>query len=388
MQRLARRFHAGSAHGALRFGAAGGFVATMPRLVSAATPLSMETVARAAGVAASTVSRALRGDPRISTATRARIRRIVDEMGYRPNPLVAALMSQLRDGRPPVAACNLAWLDFFGTGGEWQQDPVQRAFYMGAQQRAEARGYALSRVLVAGRSADRLGILLRNRGVGGVLVPNYDAGGAVAAKLPIDLRQFTIVGVGTRYEEPFLHYSSDDQFESGRLAVQRLWALGYRRIGYVGDARIEGIVNGRFYAGYHATLQTEMGVAPMPPLLTRHDEDACQWLQESRADAIVSANRQLLSVLRRSGVRVPEDVALAHLNVSDAEELERLAPGEIAGIRQDNTGVGANAVELLVSLLYHNEFGLPAHPRGMQVQGAWVEGRTVRPHPSRSRRSR
>ncbi len=42
------------------------------------------TLARLAGVAASTVSRALKGDPRISTATRQRIAALATERGYTP----------------------------------------------------------------------------------------------------------------------------------------------------------------------------------------------------------------------------------------------------------------------------------------------------------------
>lgn len=47
-------------------------------------PVTSIDVARAAGVAQSTVSRALRDDPRIATATRSRIRQIADDMGYVP----------------------------------------------------------------------------------------------------------------------------------------------------------------------------------------------------------------------------------------------------------------------------------------------------------------
>jgi DNA-binding LacI/PurR family transcriptional regulator len=339
----------------------------------------MEAIARSAGVAASTVSRALRGDPRISEATRHRIQKLVAEKGYRPNPLVSALMTQLREGRPPAAKCNLAWLDFFARPEEWQQDPVQRAFYAGASRRADALGYALARVHVGARGGERLARTLRNRGIAGLLFPNHDASGGVASRLPLDLSGFTCVGVGTRYEDPFLHYSSDDQYESSRLAVQQLHRRGYRRIGYVGDPRIERIVNGRFYAGYHATLHAEIGAASLPPLITADEREVFGWLRSSRADAIVSVNRRLYSVLREGGVRLPADAALAHLNVDDAEAMNHAAPGIIAGVRQDNVGVGANGVELLVSLLYHNELGLPLHPRGMQVHGTWVEGETVRP---------
>ena len=51
------------------------------------------TVAEAAGVAPSTISRALKGDKRISPETRARIARVASELGYTPYASARALAS-------------------------------------------------------------------------------------------------------------------------------------------------------------------------------------------------------------------------------------------------------------------------------------------------------
>lgn len=345
-------------------------------MIRESTPRSMEEVALAARVSTSTVSRALRGDPRISEATRTRIFGVAERLGYRANPLVSALMTQLRQGHRPAACCNLAWLDFSSTSDEWRHDPVQHAFYAGACARAAAVGYAISPIPSNGRPPDKLARLLHNRGIHGVLLTaSSEKLGGLAANIPLPLDEFTIVCVGARFEEPDLHYASDDQYESGRMAVKKLWARGYRRIGYIGELRVERIVNSRFFAGYHATLCAELGGSAVPSLLTQDLNDAVAWLRKVRVEAIVTASRHLLTVLRAAGVRVPEDVALAHLNVDDVKHAQ---PGEVAGVRQDNAGVGSTAVELLVSLLYHNELGLSPHPRGVQVHGVWTDGATVR----------
>jgi LacI family gluconate utilization system Gnt-I transcriptional repressor len=52
------------------------------------------TVAAAAGVSSMTVSKVLRGTGRISAATRERVIRVADELGYVPNGLAGALSSQ------------------------------------------------------------------------------------------------------------------------------------------------------------------------------------------------------------------------------------------------------------------------------------------------------
>jgi len=53
--------------------------------------VTVVTIARRAGVASSTVSRALNGDPRISAATRERIAAIAVELGYMPDALARTL---------------------------------------------------------------------------------------------------------------------------------------------------------------------------------------------------------------------------------------------------------------------------------------------------------
>ena len=63
-----------------------------------------------AGVSHATVSRALAGDPRISAKTRERIRRLAEELGYRPN-LAARRLSERRS-----RTVGVAWP---GLGARW-----------------------------------------------------------------------------------------------------------------------------------------------------------------------------------------------------------------------------------------------------------------------------
>lgn len=53
--------------------------------------ISLADVARAAGVGKATASRALRGNPQVGAATRARILETAAELGYRPRPAAQAL---------------------------------------------------------------------------------------------------------------------------------------------------------------------------------------------------------------------------------------------------------------------------------------------------------
>ena len=59
-------------------------------------PPTIALLAKATGYSTATVSLALRHHPRISDTTRREIAAKAEELGYRPNPMVRALMADVR----------------------------------------------------------------------------------------------------------------------------------------------------------------------------------------------------------------------------------------------------------------------------------------------------
>lgn len=113
------------------------------RFVTSAQPLTMRHIARTAGVAVSTVSKALRNDPSIPEKRCRAIQAIAARLGYRPHPLVAALMAQIHHHRRRSDPLNLAWLDLWPArkGGTvaLTTEPILR----GARGRVQELGYGL-----------------------------------------------------------------------------------------------------------------------------------------------------------------------------------------------------------------------------------------------------
>jgi DNA-binding LacI/PurR family transcriptional regulator len=81
----------------------------------------MQDVADRAGVSRAAVSLALRNHASIPLQTRARIQRLAEEMGYRKNPLVSALMTYQRNFKAAKpAGMTLAFVSRFSSGDAWR----------------------------------------------------------------------------------------------------------------------------------------------------------------------------------------------------------------------------------------------------------------------------
>src|SRR5689334_12380435 len=100
-------------------------------------------VARRAGVHRTTVSLALKGHPRIPAATRKRIRRIADQLGYMPDPMLSSLVAYRSRNRPVAYRGSLAWLVSSALGFDWRDVPHFRNSYSGALARARRCGFEI-----------------------------------------------------------------------------------------------------------------------------------------------------------------------------------------------------------------------------------------------------
>lgn len=335
----------------------------------------LETVARAVGVSVSTVSRALRNNPQISAATRQRVQDAAKEMGYYANPYISTLMSHVRRTRPMPYQATIAWIDRL-PANEWKANPVQAQFYAGAEERAQSMGFQIERLhcVDPALNRSRLSSILHSRGINGVLC-SADLPEPSLKEFPFDVETFAVATVGCRFTKPDLHFSTNDQFMTARLAHQRLIELGYRRVGFVTTRGLEDVVDHRFTGGFLSALSSRVNRSDVPVhYVDDQGEDSfSEWLHDHRPDAVISAFMiELLDKILSMGLRVPEDVGFAVLDWDPRQS-------HISGIRQNHRRVGAGAVDVLVSQINRNEFGVPENAQGILIEGEWVDGATAPP---------
>lgn len=332
--------------------------------------ISMETVARRLGVSKVTVSNAMRGSGRISEVTRRKVLKAAEELGYRPNPLVAALMSGLRKQRSS-RRCTLAFLNFYPGKDDWKEHPTFVQFFLGAERRAEELGYRIElhwQGEVEGNSR-RLGDILYARGIPGVVIAPLPVD---APRIEIDWSRVATVAIGQTFREFQPHRVSNHQFHSMLLTMEKLVARGLRRIALVmprmDDEKVENI----WAAGFIAA-QLNHGLPAIPPLTTASfkADTVVPWIREQKVEAVVSTNHHIVRWMTQAGLRVPADVGFAHLDWSAQK-------GAFAGVDQCSDRIGAAAVDLLIEQLNNNEVGIPKQPKTVMIDGVWRDGPSLR----------
>lgn len=343
---------------------------------------TLREIARRAGVSHTAVSLALRNDPELPARTRMRLRRIADAMGYRPNVLVSALMTQVRLRHPRGTSEVIGLLTGGPTADNWRRHSAAVGFYEGARRRAEDLGLRVEPFWLGpdGQKTAEVCRMLRARSIRGNLivpfpVPTYPQ--------QLDWAQLVCVAFGYAFPAQPLHRATHHHFRGSLTAVENLARLGYRRIGLMLEESENNRVGYAWLGGYLAGRQMA-GRPALSPLFTSPRSDPTEirrWLDRERPDAVIGFGPRQVFALEAAGCRIPADVAFAALDVQQAR-LE--ARPEVSGIDQNLPLIGATAVDILAGRLYHNEQGLPQRPVLSMVEGFWTPGTTA---PSRRDRA-
>ncbi len=330
----------------------------------------MHEIARQAGVHAATVSRALRGDRRISSAQREKIQRLAAALGYRKNPLVAALMSSRRSPRRTAYRATLAVLTHYPADRAAFFTTEFGALLQGARDRARSLGYHLEEFNVRdpALSPARLTGILHARDIHGLIVAPLHS---IQDSVPLDWSPFAAVAIGYSLQQVPLTRVAHNHFNGITVALRHARAAGFRRPGFVLPRRVHEKVARRWLAAF-LLEQSEPAAPRIPPLLT-DDLDPAEfsaWFRRHSPDVLLGIHIPLIqSWLARLGPRA------ARVGVISLDRRPR--DRGIAGIDQAYPRLGATAVDTVIGMLQRNEVGVPAAPLTLLLDGTWVDGRSL-----------
>lgn len=338
--------------------------------------MSIRRLAALAGLSATAVSLALRNSPEIAPATRRRVQRLAEQMGYRPNAKLTELMTHLRLTRTPERQACLGVISFYDQVDPWKRTVNHARIYEGMLNRATAIGYRLEPLWLRapGMTYRRFRSILDARGIQGLLCfgsPNLDE------VFPAELDHYAVVTQGISIKSP-LHRVVGNVFDPTWRVLRRLHAQGYQRIGLViGD--YEGPRNSHAYlCAYLGWCHMELGRSTGVPVLHLADVEEkplLAWLRRHKPDVVIFAHDytalpHLAQVLRQHQIHVPRDLGVVAIS-------QVLDHTDFSGFHANPHLVGEWAVELLVSRIMNADFGIPTHPRIEMVDMEWVEGKSL-----------
>ena len=321
-----------------------------------------------------TVSRALRKQANISPATQKRIQEIADSLGYRPNPLVSALMTYRRAARPVRAHMNIAFITNFASRDGWKAMKLYEEFHGGVMESADRHGYGVEDFWMreSGMTAERMTQILTTRSIHGVIVAPLPM---AHGELDLDWENFSAGSLGYSLTRPVLHRAANHQFRSMRLAIRKLRALGYRRLGLALPDSLNERVDRQWVASFLVEQFRCPASETLPPFVVEDNrwnaEHFRAWFNAHLPDVVISHEEIVRAWLKAMRVRIPDDVGFVHLNCDDRS-------GRSAGIYQNGPAIGVAAADMVIAMINRNERGVPELPRSTLIEGSWVEGETIR----------
>jgi DNA-binding LacI/PurR family transcriptional regulator len=311
--------------------------------------LVMSDVAVRAGVSHQTVSRVVNGHPHVAPATRERVQRAIEELGYRPNTAARALVT----GSTRSLGLVTSHINQYG--------PAQTL--LGLEQAARAAGYSLSVAILDDDSE-----MAMREAVDRFVAQSVDAvvalstyGQAVEALGRFDAPVPLIaVQVGRDERRPTVWV---DQEAGAALATRHLLELGHRTVHHVAGPGDSLEARGRII-GWRRELVA--AGAEVPELLTGDwwpasghtaGRELAGRIRARRAGdpevtAVFLANDQmalgLLNALHDEGLSVPGDLSV--VGFDDVPEAAYYTP-PLTTVRQDFAELGRRGVELVLARL-------------------------------------
>lgn len=305
--------------------------------------VTIKDIAKAAGVSPSTVSRALNDSPLISAATKERIKRLAQELGYERNELARGLV------KGSFGALGLIVPDI--------ANPFFAEITKGVEEAARKRGFGVLLCTTQGEEAreEEYLRLLRRKRVDGLIIASVTLDDPHLRELQGSKIPFVLVSrLSRRVEAPYVVV---DDKKGGRLAVEHLVDLGHEKIAFIGGPANVHSSRERMEAYKEVLKERGLPYDPGWVVFASFSQEAGREAARSllsggkRPTAIFAANDLIaLGVMEAAeelGLRIPEDLSLVGYNNISYAALPRI---QLTTVAQPTYEMGRIAVEYLLSV--------------------------------------
>ena len=305
--------------------------------------LTIHDVAKALGVSASTVSRAISGKGRIGEVTRQRVLQYIDEKSFYPNASarslaqsktynIAIIMPEVKD---------LVDMPFFHT------------CMHGAEEIAQVNDYDLLIVTTDGTNIKPLERMVNNRKVDGMILTRLYREDAFVDYLKSTGIPFVAIG---NSDDPDVYTVDHDNYGGCRELVGLLLSKGIRRVAYLGGGmdqtvnikRFEGYCDGLKEAGkqvdnsiVYTDLISKVKVSKAVEEVLKTDTDCILCQDDYICDEVVH-------YLAEKGIDIPKRMKVASCHHS---KLLDNFPVTITSLKFDTMEIGRRACKTLLGII-------------------------------------
>jgi LacI family transcriptional regulator len=309
--------------------------------------LTLEDIAKQAGVSRSTVSRVVNDDPNVSKTVRQRVQAVIISTGYHPHAAARSLVSQRSWMIGLVLPRSVS--NFF-------TDPYFPFLTQGVAKACNQHNYTLGLFLVETKEDEqRIFPLVSGRGLlDGIVLQTAQMGDKLIDRLTrVD---FPVVVAGRPFNTDDVSFIDVDNLLAAQNAVRHLIRLGYRRIATItgrlgsttGLDRLEGYRN----AILEQVWEIDESLIAEGDFTEASGYAAMKLLLPIKPDAVFAASDTLaigaIRAVQEAGLRVPQDVAFVGF---DDLPIASQPEYKLTTVRQPILQFGAKAVETLIDII-------------------------------------
>lgn len=333
--------------------------------------VTLRQIAAQAGMHLSTVSLALRDDPKLPETTRRKLQELARKMGYVPDAAMSALCAYRNAVRPREVQSGLAYL----TDDMSRRSGFGSDVYRYARVRAAELGYNLIEYNLSSRGAslERFRSIWWNTGLRGVLIGPF----AKPRDLGEDWDRWSVVAFGYSLVAQQFNRAAQHHFQNMLLHLQALRELGYRRIGLCLSPELDNRTEGQLRAAYLLDQNTHRARGKDPVIFTPDSvaaEGLDHWVRTQRPDVVVG-HKEHHQMLVDQGWDIPGKLGFSLLAL---RRYERTKNERLAGLDSRLELIAAGSVNFLVSLIHEQVYGLCHPPRYYLMSGDFIPGDSLR----------
>ncbi len=308
--------------------------------------VSISDLARELNVAPSTVSRALRDEPRISIKTRKRIKKLAEKYGYRPNPHAVSLVKQQ----------SFTW----GVVVPEMDPPYFSKIVSGINSVASTHEYQMI-LAVSNDQPSREKTIFKqmyDAHVDGMIIAHTSQTLTFEHFLAIQQAGIPFVSIDRHSEEIEAPYVISDDFTGAKQAVAYLIQCGCEHIGHIqGPEHISTSFN-RFM-GYREALKDAHRAVDPEYLFQALDDKGKQLADRDKLreklmslDAIFAYNDyvafEVINIAKELSIHIPKDLAI--IGFADEPIATYVSP-QLSTVRQPAFQIGQAAAKLLYNYM-------------------------------------